>query len=465
MIAADAVGNAEGETTWDSLRGMLRAAAVSSVRCAVSYVMSSGVAIARQEIKRVVDSGLPMTVVFGDDFRLSESRALASLMRVGCDLRLYSGETHPGYHPKMWIIDYDDNSRAVLIGSSNLSGGGLQGNAEANVLLSGSIEELDGFDALWASFHDDSHVFTDKDLASYVDSERTAAVPHRAAAASTSAAQAASLVRAHIDRWQRFIEEPHRIGQHERWRGWYLVPEQGQLTIHMLNTLAAVLRQIPARPEYPRVGSISLGTDSAGVTNAAAILRGARITTLGRYSNRQRRNLFVRQQRLYLQTFGFLESVNGSTFRITPAGEAFQTARSNSRRVALFTEALSLKKWPFGPIAFYPFLLEVIERVPDRRIYYDEMNLIVIHSYHHAERQGIVNLVAAYRGLPAADRERLLLEADQNLRGLLGRHAGGTAYGRYRRKLADLMVAFGTTTPLRFVDADPEDRSYIELIA
>src|SRR5688572_1899392 len=107
--------------------------------------------------------------------------------------------------------------------------------------------------------------------------------------------------------------------------------------------------------------------------------------------------------------------VSGSAFRITDSGEAFQAARTNARRAALFTHALSLKKWPFGPIAFYPFLLEVIERVPDRRIYYDEMNLIVIHSYHRAERQGIVNLVAAYRGLPAEERGRLAQDADQRL--------------------------------------------------
>jgi hypothetical protein len=40
----------------------------------------------------------------------------------------------------------------------------------------------------------------------------------------------------------------------------------------------------------------------------------------------------------------------------------------------------------------------------------------------------------------------------------------GSAYGRYRRKVADLMVAFGTTIGLRFVSADPEERSYIERV-
>jgi hypothetical protein len=425
--------------------------------------MRSGVAIARREIKAVVDSGIEVTIVFGDDFLLSESAALESLMTIGCQLRLHSGETHVGYHPKIWIVDYEGGTRAVLLGSSNLSAGGLRGNAEANVLLRGSTEELAAFEELWKSFYDDSHVFADQDLATYVDSEKAAKVPHRAPSASVSVARAAALVRAHVSRWQRFIAFPHRIGRNERWRGWYLVPEQGQLTTDKLNELAGVLREIRARPQYRRERAISLGTDARGVANAAAVLQRAGITTRHTFTNAERRDLFVRQQRLYLQSFRFLEDVGGSTFRITDSGHAFESASTDSLRVARYTQALSLKNWPFGPIAFYPFLLEVLERVPERRLYYDELNLIVIHSYHLAERQGIVNLVAAYRGLPMQDRERLAREADQSLRALLGHHAGGTAYGRYRRKLADLMVAFGTTTPLRYVRAVPEDRSYIEL--
>ena len=464
MVIIEATGNAGALDTWDTLRAMLRVNAIVSVRCAISYVMRSGVGIIKREMRTVVSSGAKVTVVFGDDFHLSESAALAALMAVGCDLRLYSGETHPGYHPKMWIVDAQSGDRAVLVGSSNLSYGGLRGNAEASVALRGSIVELEAFDLLWTTFYNDSHDFSATDLENYVDAEKTADVPRRMPVAAATPRLAAALVRAHIQRWQRFIEHPHRIGQHDRWRGWYLVPEQGQLTTRMLSELASVLREIRARPQYRREGRISLGTDHAGVRNAVAILRGAHITTLHTFNDAQRRDLFVRQQRLYLQTFGYLQDVGHSIFRITGAGDAFLSARTDARRTALFTQALSFKKWPFGPLAFFPFLLEVIQKVPNGRIYYDEMSLIVIHSYHRAEMQGIVDLVAAYRGLPTEQRRHLAQSADERLRELLTLHAGRTAYGRYRRKLADLMVAFGTSSPLRFVDAEPEDASYIEYI-
>jgi hypothetical protein len=78
--------------------------------------------------------------------------------------------------------------------------------------------------------------------------------------------------------------------------------------------------------------------------------------------------------------------------------------------------------------------------------------------------EGIVDLVAACRGLLTEQRHRLAQSADQRLRELLTLHAGRTAYGRYRRRRADLTVAFGTSSPLLFTDAEPGDASYIEYI-
>jgi hypothetical protein len=181
------------------------------------------------------------------------------------------------------------------------------------------------------------------------------------------------------------------------------------------------------------------------------------------FTDRHRRDLFVRQQRLYLRTFEFIRQIARQRFDVTTLGLDFARAQSDEERRRLFTVAMSRKQWPFGPLAFYPFLRQVIDRVPERRLYYDEMSLIVIHSYHRAEMQGIVNLVAAYRGLPDDVRYSLSEDADHHLRQLLDQYAGDTAYGRYRRKVADLMVAFGTTIGFLFVAAEPEERSYIEL--
>jgi hypothetical protein len=424
--------------------------------------MQSGSSIVRGELARLRKGGIEITVVFGDDFRLSESKGLRALMDIGCQLRLHSSEAHPGFHPKMWLIDYSDGLRAAVVGSSNLSRGGLTSNAEANVIIQGLTSELAVFDEFWQTFISESHEFSYTDLQNYVDSERTAAVPSSTPKPVSSVQAAAELVRNHIKRWQRFIQYPHRIGQSERWRGWYLVPEQGRLTPDKLLELSTVLNAILALPQYTKDGVVDFGTDAAGVANAVAVLQAAGITTQHVFTDRERRDLFIRQQKLYLQTFEFIHKVGSHTFKITSTGKSFARAQSAAQRRRLFTNALSLKKWPFGPIAFYPFLCQVIDRIPERRIYFEEMSLIVIHSYHQAELQGVVNLVTAYRGLPDDVRESVALDADTQLRKLLGKYAHSTTYGHYRGKVADLMVAFGTTVGFQFVDALPEERSYLE---
>lgn len=424
--------------------------------------MQSGSSIIRNDLSDLLAGETDVTVVFGDDFRLSESAALKSLMDLGCSLRLYANEGYPGFHPKMWLIDYSDDARAAVIGSSNLSRGGLISNAEANVILEGPNHELAEFDIFWHAVMSASHQFTDADLESYVDSERTAATPPKTATATSSVGATAQLVREHIARWQRFIKHPDRIGQSERWRGWYLVPEQGQLTPAKLLELSKVLNVILTQPEYAQEGFIQFGTDSAGISNAVAVLDQVGITTQHTYTDRKRRDWFVRQQGLYLKTFEFTREIARQRFEVTTLGLNFAEAQSDQERQRLFTIAMSRKQWAFG-LTFYPFLRQIIDRVPERRLYYDEMSLIVIHSYHQAEMQGIVNLVAAYRGLPDDVRSSVSEDADHHLRQLLDQYAGDSAYGRYRRKVADLMVAFGATVGFRFVTADLEERSYLEL--
>ncbi len=433
VITFDVVSNGASQTVHDVLRSIMCADDVHSLRVAVSYLMRSGIPSVRQDFERIIAAGAPVTIVFGDDFHLTQSGALSALMNAGCDLRLYAGQDRPGYHPKVWIVDYADGRRSALVGSSNLSHGGLVSNAEASVLLKGDLSELVQLDDLWQSFNDESRRFEHADLQSYIDAEKAAAVPYLPARSSKAAANAAlRQLRDHVARWQRYIANPQRIGQADKWRGWYLVPEQGQLTQAKLSELAKMLNAIAAIPQYRRESRISLGTDTLGVQNAVDLLASAGVTTRRVYTPRARRDLFVRQQRLYLLTFGWLKQFDREYFQVTREGNKFRGAITNARRTKSFTDAIAEVRWPFGPIAYYPFLVDVLARVPNRRLYYDEMSLIVIHSYHHGELAGTVNLVGAYRALSTKDRDLLSDWADGELRRLLLVHAGGTAYGRYR---------------------------------
>lgn len=462
MATFDAISNLGDQPLISVFKSYLGLSSVRAIRGAVSFLMTSGVMQLKADFKRLADAGVPITIVFGDDFHLTQSKALSMLMDIGCELRLYSSETHSSYHPKLWIIEQEDE-RAVIVGSSNLSHGGLRSNAEANVLISGTAEELEAFDKLWTGLASGSKEFTANDLNSYIDAELAASVPPPKGGATETSASI-NRIRQHIERWQRYIAEPHRSGQLEKWRGWYLVPEQGQLTDAKLIELQQILEALTELPEYLENGLVSFGTDNAGIANASAVLDAAGVTTSHSYSDPERRTWFVRQQRLYLRTFGWLEQVDGEHFRITAAGELFAAAVTAAERTQMFTEALYTKKWAFGQLAFYSFLVDLLKLAPDQRLYFDDMSLIVIHSYHRAELSGIANLVTAYRGLPESERRSVRSWADIRLRELLDMHGGGTAYGRYRHKVADLLVAFGNTSGLKYVPAEMEDLSYLRIV-
>src|SRR4051794_23978987 len=130
MISVKPIANRSRSSYWRELRQIL-SGDVISVRCAISYVMRSGSAVVSGEVDRLIKAGCAIDVVFGDDFKLSESAALRHLIDLGCDLWLFTSEVHPNYHPKLWIVDYRDGTRTVVIGSANLSRAGLMANAEA----------------------------------------------------------------------------------------------------------------------------------------------------------------------------------------------------------------------------------------------------------------------------------------------------------------------------------------------
>jgi hypothetical protein len=95
VVTIKTAGNIYGGATWGVLRSLLCARPVKSVRCAISYVMQSGSSIIRNDLSDLLAGETDVTVVFGDDFRLSQSAALRSLMDLGVSLRLYASEVHP----------------------------------------------------------------------------------------------------------------------------------------------------------------------------------------------------------------------------------------------------------------------------------------------------------------------------------------------------------------------------------
>ena len=134
------------------LQGLAEA---DDVRMAVAYITNRGLDLLWDALAGVVRRGGCVEIVTAMDGRITEPQALIRLfeatsefsrIRLFCYSVIGSDETyHPKmylqtYHPKMYLLS-GDSQTSCLIGSSNLTTGGLVRNLEINILLIGAREE------------------------------------------------------------------------------------------------------------------------------------------------------------------------------------------------------------------------------------------------------------------------------------------------------------------------------------
>jgi len=123
----------------DTLRELLPCS--RRVQIAVAFARYSGLRLIEPAIDRCLQGGGEIEFVVGLDFRTRDAEALRALRareEAGSRLRLYCysepGEGGGTYHPKLYLFE-KETALTGIIGSSNLTEGGLRSNVEANVAL------------------------------------------------------------------------------------------------------------------------------------------------------------------------------------------------------------------------------------------------------------------------------------------------------------------------------------------
>jgi len=108
------------------------------ISIAVAFLENSGVEIIRQSIEEIKKNHVSISVITGLDFGITSPEALQELLNLDVRCNILHGEN---FHPKLYIFEKNDNEVTIIIGSSNLSKGGLSTNFEANIILKGDISE------------------------------------------------------------------------------------------------------------------------------------------------------------------------------------------------------------------------------------------------------------------------------------------------------------------------------------
>ena len=122
----------------------------SDVRIATAFATGAGVSRLIDPFKRVLSGGGALQVVYGLDFRITNPEAMDAFCSLADEYpdsvkhRAYpKWDLHVSqtFHPKLYICTSESGDARVLLGSSNLTTGGLWENFEANAVIEGAASE------------------------------------------------------------------------------------------------------------------------------------------------------------------------------------------------------------------------------------------------------------------------------------------------------------------------------------
>ena len=122
----------------------------TDVRIATAFAKGSGVTRIIDPLAQILSKGGKVHVVYGLDFHITDPEAIERFRELADQYpdtlahHAYSewalAISH-AFHPKLYICTDPVGNARVLVGSSNLTTGGLWANTEANVVIAGSKNE------------------------------------------------------------------------------------------------------------------------------------------------------------------------------------------------------------------------------------------------------------------------------------------------------------------------------------
>lgn len=132
-----------GELMRDELDG------ADKFNVASAFLNSGGLDIVLPAIQRILDNEGEINIVHGADFRISDPPAIERLTALNDRHVRMTYKIHLGwdltqshrFHPKLYIWTSDYRAYTAVIGSSNLTRGGLLSNTEVNTIMRGDAAD------------------------------------------------------------------------------------------------------------------------------------------------------------------------------------------------------------------------------------------------------------------------------------------------------------------------------------
>ncbi|WP_096439512.1 DEAD/DEAH box helicase family protein [Alteribacter populi] len=124
----------------------------TAVYMLVSFSMKSGVSLLAPALKRAAERGAEIKICTGDYMYVTQPEALKMLHSIHPDItiRLWKGKGR-SFHPKAYLMNFEQEEGVLYVGSSNLSGSALTNGIEWNVSVERSAAE-ESFDLALEKF-------------------------------------------------------------------------------------------------------------------------------------------------------------------------------------------------------------------------------------------------------------------------------------------------------------------------
>ena len=127
----------------DDVQGLIKQCKKASI--SVAYLKKSGVELIRKSVEENKVENSKISIFTSLNFGITDENGLRELLNMDVRCRIVNNNN---FHPKLYIFEMLDGNATMIIGSSNLSNGGLSTNYEANLILNGNVSESPIKDAI-----------------------------------------------------------------------------------------------------------------------------------------------------------------------------------------------------------------------------------------------------------------------------------------------------------------------------
>ncbi|ANE45254.1 DNA helicase [Paenibacillus swuensis] len=133
----------------------------TSIYIMTSFVMASGVQILAPHLRKAAQYGTEIKVLGGDYLFVTQPDALRKLLQIDprIEARLWRSRG-ASFHPKAYLLDFEENEGLLIVGSSNLSRSAFKLGIEWNLAMNAQAEPTTFQDALDKFMHNFHHEWT-----------------------------------------------------------------------------------------------------------------------------------------------------------------------------------------------------------------------------------------------------------------------------------------------------------------